>query len=296
MFRIGILGSDNSHALAFAKLCNLPKEDGSYWFPDVRITAIYGHDDDPEHTKTVAEQGKIEFIAQKPEDFFGKVDAVMAVHRNGNYHVPQALPFIRAGYPVWLDKPVAISHADMQALREAVEKHNALITGGSTMKYNYEVLTLQNKVQSGQLGFVQGGAMNFPGNLNDPYEGLFFYGPHLCEMCLAVFGYDVKSVYAAALDPENICVIAKYEDKQISLHFDGKCYFYGMAAFGDKGCAAVEVDASFIYRLGFEKWVEMLRTGNMPLSLDKLLQPTYMIHAILKSLEEGRDVTLEEVK
>ena len=48
MIRIGILGSDNSHALAFAKLCNLPMENGEYRYPDVRIAAIYGNDDDPQ--------------------------------------------------------------------------------------------------------------------------------------------------------------------------------------------------------------------------------------------------------
>ena len=57
MIRIGILGSDNSHALAFAKLCNLPMENGEYRYPDVRIAAIYGNDDDPQHTKDVAQQG-----------------------------------------------------------------------------------------------------------------------------------------------------------------------------------------------------------------------------------------------
>ena len=45
MIRIGILGSDNSHALAFSKLCNIPDENGIYAYEDVRVTAIYGKDD-----------------------------------------------------------------------------------------------------------------------------------------------------------------------------------------------------------------------------------------------------------
>ena len=55
MIHIGILGSDNSHALHFAKLCNIPDENGKYTYDDIRITAIYGKDDDPAHTKQVAE-------------------------------------------------------------------------------------------------------------------------------------------------------------------------------------------------------------------------------------------------
>ena len=135
MFKIGILGSDNSHAQHFARLCNVEKVYGD----DVRIVAIYGNDDDPNHTKEVAEKGEIPFIANNPEEFMGKVDAVMVVYRRGSLHVPHILPFIEAGYPVWIDKPVCESIEDIELLRKAVEKNNTLITGGSTLKYNYEL-------------------------------------------------------------------------------------------------------------------------------------------------------------
>ncbi len=295
MTRIGILGSDNSHALAFAKLCNLPMENGEYRYPDVRITAIYGNDDDPKHTKEVAEKGSIEFIAEKPEDFMGKVDAVMVVYRKGSLHVPAILPFVEAGYPVWIDKPIAVSIEDVKRLQEAVERNNTLVTGGSTLKYNYEIQTLQNKVQSGVLGTVTGGAMNFPGDVDSPYDGLFFYGSHLCEMCLTVFGYDVKSVHASKLSHDNICVAAKYEDKQVCLSYQD-LYNYTATVYGTEKSATMEIDASFIYRLGFEKWLEMLRTGRMPLSFEELAKPVYMLNAIQKSIDEGREVTLEEIK
>ncbi len=295
MTRIGILGSDNSHALAFAKICNLPMENGEYRYPDVRITAIYGNDDDPKHTRDVAEQGKIEFIAEKPEDFMGRVDAVMVVYRKGSLHVPAILPFVEAGYPVWIDKPIAVSIEDVKRLQEAVERNNTLVTGGSTLKYNYEVLTLQNKVKSGVLGTVTGGAMNFPGDVDSPYDGLFFYGSHLCEMCLTIFGYDVKSVHASKLSHDNICVAAKYEDKQVCLSYQD-LYNYTATVYGTEKSATMEIDASFIYRLGFEKWLEMLRTGRMPLSFDDLVQPVYMLNAIQKSIDEGREVTIDEVK
>ena len=122
MYRIGILGSDNSHALMFAKLCNIPDENGNYLYDDARITAIYGYDDDPSHTKEVAEKGNIPMIAQSPEDFDGNVDAVMVVYRRGSLHVPHILPFVEKGYPVWIDKPIAESIEDIEKLRDAVEK------------------------------------------------------------------------------------------------------------------------------------------------------------------------------
>ena len=88
MFRIGILGLDNSHAPAFVKLCNIPDSSGIYWYNDVRITAIYGKDDLHEHTAEVAKEGKIEFLAEKPEDFFGNVlgDAMNFLWDFGNIY------------------------------------------------------------------------------------------------------------------------------------------------------------------------------------------------------------------
>jgi hypothetical protein len=40
----------------------------------------------------------------------------------------------------------------------------------------------------------------------------------------------------------------------------------------------------------------MLRTGKKPLALDKLLAPTILLHAIMKAIETGKEVFLEEIK
>ena len=291
MFRIGILGSDNSHALAFSKLCNIADADGHYLYDDVRITAIYGRDDDPAHTVQVAEEGKIEFIAEKPDDFFGRVDAVMVVYRNGSYHVQDALPFLEKRIPVWIDKPIASSTADIDKLRRAWQKRGGLISGGSTIKYNYDILTAKNRIESGFFGSVLGGCMNFPGDFSNRYEGLYFYGSHLVEMMLTVFGYNPRSLIAAKAAENKISVIVRYDAFQVVLNFvDSGDYF--ITVYGDARSLTQQMDISVIYRLGFDKFVDMLRSGRMPLTFDDLVKPVYILDAIYKSVESGGEILL----
>lgn len=291
MFRIGILGSDNSHALAFSKLCNIPDENGKYLYDDVRITAIYGKDDDAAHTKQVAEDGKIGFIAERSEDFFGKVDAVMVVYRNGSYHVPDALPFVEGGYPVWIDKPIASSIEDINRLKVAWQRGKGLITGGSTIKYNYDILTAKNRIESGYFGEILGGSMNFPGDFANQYEGLYFYGSHLIEMMLSVFGYNPKSLLAAKAAENKICVIVKYDAFQVVLNYVNSDEYF-ITVYGDKRSLTQQMDISIIYKLGFDKFVGMLRSGEMPLSFENLVKPVYILDAIYKSVEEKKEIIL----
>lgn len=91
----------------------------------MRITAIYGKDDLHEHAAEVAKEGKIEFLAEKPEDFFGKVDAVMVVYRKGSYHISDILPFVEKENPVWIDKPICSSAADIEKLKSIIASKTA---------------------------------------------------------------------------------------------------------------------------------------------------------------------------
>jgi len=296
MIKIGILGSDNSHALAFSKICNLCDENGNYEYDDIRVEAIYGFNDDPKHTEEVAKEGKIPYVAKSYDEMFGRVDAVMVVYRDGKYHLDHILPFLEKGYPVWVDKPIVVSREDADKLCEAVIKHSSLITGGSTMKYNYEIQTLKNKIATGQLGKISGGFMNFPGDLNSEYSGLNFYGPHLCEMCLSVFGYDAKAVQTNALNNGNINVTVFYDDKTVNINFNNKTggKYYGLV-LGEKNSVVTEFDLSVIYKLGFAKFVEMLRKKRMPLSLEELVKPVYMMNAILDSMNTNQKVNIDNI-
>ena len=122
MFRVGILGTENSHAMAFAQILNGYKPEFTSQFNDFRVVAVGGID--PEASKNVAEKCGIDTIVNKPEDMVGMVDAVMITCRDGQYHAPYARPFIAAGIPAFIDKPFTSNPEEALALAKlAKEKH-----------------------------------------------------------------------------------------------------------------------------------------------------------------------------
>ena len=87
-YRIGMIGSENSHARAFAKaFC---KEPG---FADMQVTAVYG-DEGIEKSQRVQEFFPDAVIVETPEQMLGLVDAVMITSRDGVLHYPYAKPFL----------------------------------------------------------------------------------------------------------------------------------------------------------------------------------------------------------
>lgn len=292
MFRIGIIGSDNSHAEIFSKLVNIPDPDtGEFMFPDCRVTGIFGLD--KERTEQVARDGRIEYIAGTPEELLGKADAVMVVFRHGNLHTGYALPFIKAGIPVWIDKPFTIRNDDAKLLISTAIEHNTLLTGGSTCKYTPDILMVKNAVEKGsRIGGIKTAAMNFPATLENEYGGIYFYGAHLAEMAMMAFGYDAVSVVASE-NNSVVTAVVKYDRYQITLNFIPGSNEYYTILYGENGTIFREIEINGCYLKGFEQFVLMLRSRKLSMPLENLYKPVALLNAIVESYETGDEIYLE---
>ena len=291
MFRIGIVGSDNSHAEAFSQLINLPnKTTGEMDYPDCKVTAIFGLE--KERTEQVARDGKIEYIAETIEDMYDKVDAVMVVFRHGGLHAQYAMPFLERGIPVWLDKPFTISNEDCKMVIEASKKYNTILTGGSTCKFAYDVLMVKNaRENEGRIGKIRSAMMNFPATLENEYGGIYFYAGHLAEMAATAFGYDMKTVTAVENNGDVIAVL-KYDNYQVALNFLADANQNTVLVIGDKGVMYRELDISFVYRLGLDEFVKTLRTGVIPVSHEKLFKTVALLNAVKESYTTKKEVAI----
>src|SRR5262245_50685322 len=110
VIRAGMIGLDTSHVPAFAKLFNNPKATGDV--AEVKVVAGYpGGTDIPASRDRVGKftdqlrEMKIEIVDSIPE-LLKRVDVVLLESVDGRIHLQEAIPVIKAGKPLWIDKPV----------------------------------------------------------------------------------------------------------------------------------------------------------------------------------------------
>jgi predicted dehydrogenase len=287
MVRIGMVGSDNSHAIAFSKLCNVTEND--LRVEGAQVVAVFGEEE--ARTQEVSEEGRIPKIVSRPEDMIGDVDAVLVVFRHGGKHREYAEPFVREGIPTFVDKPLAVSSEDARALLDLADAKGSLLTSFSTLRYAGDMLDFKKEMDD--LGPTSSAVFSGPADRESEYGGLPFYGIHIAEMMQALYGPGVKSV-SAVENGKNIVATLGYEGGRVgTLNFLGDAsYVFHMLAFGKDGWAGRALDASTCYRDGLEVVLKMVESGNRPLTNEALLEPVLVLEAIESSLSSGNTVNL----
>ena len=109
MLNIGIVGAENSHTAAIAKVLNVEKR-----VRGVRVTHVWGETD--QYAQAAATAGQIPHIVRTPEELIGQVDAAVVDHRHGKEHLPAARSLLEAKIPLFIDKPFCYRQAEGKAL------------------------------------------------------------------------------------------------------------------------------------------------------------------------------------
>ena len=285
--KLAMLGVENSHADAFGKLiCENPEKYG-----DIEIIGVYS--DDPAASQRIVDAGYTSFIAQTPDEFLGKADAVAVVARHGDNHLKYALPYVKAGIPCFIDKPFCADLRDAYALANAAKESGAPLCGGSCIKFLTELIPLARLVKEKK---PVGGTVACPISMVNPYGGFWFYSQHLIEMLIAVFGREVKSVTAVCPDEsENrLTVIFHYEDFDVCGLYTNSYTYYANVLFSDGTVYDGRCEnVVYAYETELDEFLTMAKTGEMPESYDSLVYPVKLLDAIYRSYTEKREVKVE---
>lgn len=289
MYRIGIIGSENSHAASFANYFNTPRADGSMNAPEFRVVAASGHYKDA--NKALKDNFGVEFIPDDFRDLIGKVDAVMVTARDGKFHYEFAEPFVKAGLPVFMDKPVTVSYAESKKLVDLAKKSGSLLCGGSAVKLSGDVEVLAGIVKK-QSENIHGGSVIAPLTIESEHSGFWFYASHLVETSLAIFGARPKEVYAVR-NRNDVTALINYDGYTVSNHFMDWCTeCYQATVITKNRNYNREIDYSLTFDKECEIFTNMILNNNMPQTYEDLIYPVYLMESLIKSYEKGIPVKL----
>lgn len=288
--RIGILGSESSHAMQFAKFYNLPDPAaGKPRFEDIRVTAIMG---DEISAAATAREANIPHIITNAEEMARMVDAVMITSRRGSEHLAQARPFIAKGMPMFVDKPFTSNVVEATELAAAIEKAGCPVLGGSGCKYSEGVLKL--KEQADQLrkeGKLVSAMLHFPIMLDSPYDGFWFYAHHLVEICTEIFGTDIRGVQAMKTDTALIANV-QYHDIAVSLHFVTEVWTHSCTLVTTDGPVTLPLVTAGSLDQEATRFAKLLHGEYRTMTAEELIRPVVITDAILRAEATGKTIAL----
>lgn len=282
--RIGIIGCDTSHAVAFAKSFN--KDIVTPGLEGFRIVAAL-----PEASPDIENNQKrmpgfveelkklgVEIVSDM-DALLAKSDVVMVESNDGRPHLRQALPAIRAGKKVFIDKPLAASLADGIEIFNLSEKHNAPVFSASSLRYVDNV----QAVAGGSIGKVFGAETFSPCALEKTHPDLYWYGIHGVEMLCTVMGTGCQTVSRTSTADADV-VVGVWEGGRIGTYrgIRGGKQDYGGNAFGES--SIVPLGPYKGYEPLLLRIAEFFRTGNPPVSREATLE----ILAFMDAADESK--------
>jgi len=239
--KIGLLGSDNSHAERFSEILNV-EDHPSYWSDSgARIWAIWGPD--AERTREAAANGHIPVVADGPEKVVAECDMVFVIPRNSDLHLEYARPVIAAGKPLFVDKPLTRTPGQARELLSLAQSAGIPLNSFSTLRYGSDAIAFgQGLATAGPIRYA---SYMGPAARNSPHGGILFYAIHTVELMQHFHGHDIISVRAVESPPgadrSNVNVTCTYADGtlvSLGLIGDGVYLFY-MMAVGQEGIVEV---------------------------------------------------------
>lgn len=286
-YRIGIIGTENSHADSFCHLINVPDENGNLRYPDCHVTLSYGHY--PESNQQMVDKYGVDKVAESLEEMVANVDAVIITARDGKFHYEFAKPFIEAGIPAFIDKPFTVDPEEAIALITLAKEKNVPLCGGSSIRYSNAIKFAKQAVEKGDQE-IFGGCVTAPLHFHSEYSGFFFYASHLTESTLEIFGYNPKSVIATA-NNGNVFAVVNYENFSVSNDFTNS-YNYGACVYTKEHIISEPLSFDQEDKLQCDDFINMLHTGKMPQTYTKLAIPVFYMNAVKEAYETGKCVNI----
>ena len=251
--RVGIVGLDTSHVVAFTRILNDPKNPDHV--PGAKVVAAYpggsqdiasSRDRLAGYTQQLREEFGVE-IVDSSETLCQKVDAVLLESVDGRTHLEQVKPWWSA----------------------------------SSLRYS-------NAVQAVKVEGLTGAISWGPASYEPTHHlDLSWYGIHPVELLYAVMGPGCKRVRRDYTEGADV-IVGEWADGRLGVVRtirEGK-KDYGVTAFGERDIK-VSTDAGGAYGPLLQRIVQFFRDGKPPVANAETLEIFAFMDAALRSKQQG---------
>ncbi|WP_316814380.1 Gfo/Idh/MocA family protein [Pedobacter heparinus] len=299
MIKIGIIGMSpgNAHPSSWSAIIN-----GTYngkvvqelGFPAVadylyanqatlglsgaRVTHILTQD--KALSQQIARSAGIECIVENPGQMIAAVDAVILARDDAENHREMAAPFIDAGIPLFIDKPLCSNLDDLQYIAAEVAK-GKFIMSCSSMRYAGECMTAKAELSS--LGKIE--LITAVGK-----KDWIKYGVHMLEAIFSIMNDPIPLSVVNTGNENGAIVTINFEgglQVVVNLFMDISGTFQ-VSLFGQRSWRLVEIKNSYaMFRDNIIEFIRSVEEGKPRLDFSKTEQIIKTIIAGEESLKQG---------
>lgn len=295
--RIGMIGLDTSHSIAFTQLLNDPKN--KQYVPGGRVVAAFkGGSPDIEsswsrvegYARQLQNEYQVKMVGSI-EDLCSVVDVVLLESVDGRPHLAQARPVFKARKPVFIDKPVAGSLRDAIEIFRLAKESNTPCFSSSAYRY-YDTMTALMK---SDVGRIRGAVSYGPSEKERHHPDFFWYGIHPTEALFTALGTGCESVVRITT-PESDVVAGVWTDGRtgtlIGLRTGSTPH--QVTLFGSTGVAQQRDGGDYAPLV--QEIMRFFQTGIAPVSAKETIEMFAFMEAADESKRRGGGtVTLKEV-
>ena len=252
--------------------------------PGAQVTHVWTQD--KAISQSIAKSASIANVVEKMEDMIGAVDAVLLTRDDPEHHVAMAKPFIEAGIPLFIDKPLAGTKADFEYFA-AQAKAGKFFMSCSSQRYANEIKIVKQDIASlGQLELITAVGK----------KDWIKYGVHLMEgIYMLVDDVATKSVQHIGQEGQDIVHIELVNGLQITMHlFMEITGTFQISVFGRNGWRLIDIKNSYsMFRDNIIEFIRSVQEGKPRLDFAKTANIIRTLVAAEESRQQGgKKITL----
>lgn len=150
---------------------------------------------------------------EKPEELYSHRDLDLIINATPSHlHVPVTIDFLRRGFHVLCEKPLARTKEEVEEMINVARKNNRLLSVFQQHRFSPSFVQICELIHSGMLGRIVQASISFNGfsrrwdwQTLKKYKGgnLLNTGPHVLDQALHLFGWDKIPEVKCVMDKAN---------------------------------------------------------------------------------------------